>query len=84
MTRSRKVSVSLPEALLEYADSYRENHGLSSRSEVLVRAVKALHEAELAQGYKKLTAEYREQREPLLNTIGAEGLPSDETNWRCF
>ncbi len=74
MTRSRKVSVSLPEELLEYADSYRESHGLASRSEVLAQALKTLRETELAQGYRELAAEYREHHEPL------EWLePSDET-----
>lgn len=82
MVQSHKVSISLPEELLKYADSYRKNHGLASRSEVLAQALKMLREAELAQGYKDLAAEYREQHEPLLSTIGAEGLePSDETNW---
>lgn len=77
-----KVSISLPEELLEYAESYRQSHGLSSRSEVLVRALKTLREAELAEGYRGLAAEYRAHRDQLADAIGAEGLePSDETTW---
>jgi len=82
MGQSQKVSVSLPEELLEYAESYRRHHGLPSRSEVLVRALRALREAELAQGYGDLAAEYRVRRDPLADALGAEGLePSDETSW---
>lgn len=82
MVQSRRVSISLPEELLEYAETYRQTHDLAGRSEVLVRALKTLREAELAQGYKELAAEYRERRDSLLDTGGAEGLePSDETNW---
>lgn len=48
MTQGLKVSISLPEEPPEYAKSYRQSHGLSSRSEVLVRALGTLREAELA------------------------------------
>lgn len=82
MVQSHKVSVSLPEELLEYAESYRQMHGLSSRSEVLARALKTLREAELAEGYRELSTEYKTRRDPLVEAIGAEGLePSDETTW---
>ena len=82
MTQSQKVSVSLPNELLAYAEAYRKSHGLSSRSEVLVRALKTLREAELAEGYRALAAEYKERPDPLADAIGAEGLePSDETTW---
>lgn len=82
MTQSQKVSVSLPNELLAYAEAYRRSHGLSSRSEVLVRALKTLREAELAEGYRALAAEYKERPDPLADAIGAEELePSDETTW---
>lgn len=81
-TQSRKVSISLSQELLEYAESYRESHGLSSRSEVLVRALQTLREVELAEGYRELSAEYKTRRDPLVDAIGADGLePSDETSW---
>ena len=81
-TQSQRVSISLSEELLEYADTYRQTHGLSSRGEVLVRALKALREVELAEGYRELSAEYKTYRDPLVEAIGAEGLePSDDINW---
>ena len=81
MTQNR-ITVSLPEALLEYADTYRQTDKLSSRSEVLAHALKTLREVELAQGYRELSAEYKTYRDPLVEAIGAEGLePSDDINW---
>ena len=80
--RRRKISVSLPEVLLEYADTYRQTHKLSSRSEVLAHALKTLCEVELAEGYRELSAEYKTHRDPLVEAGGAEGLePSDDMNW---
>jgi antitoxin ParD1/3/4 len=82
MAQSLKVSISLPEELLAYAECYRQTHGLSSRSEVLAQALRVLREAELAEGYRELAVEYRERRDPLVDALGAEGLePSDETTW---
>ena len=82
MIQSQKVSISLPDDLLTYTEHYRQTHGLSSRSEVVVRALKTLREAELAEGYRALAAEYKERPDPLADAIGAEGLePSDETTW---
>jgi len=56
---TQKVTVSLPEDALHYADSYKKAHGMN-RSEVLVLALKALRERELAEGYKALAAEQAE------------------------
>ena len=80
--KQQKVSVSLSEALLEYADIYRQAHRLSSRSEVLAHALETLREVELAEGYRELSAEYKTHRDPLVEAGGAEGLePSDDVNW---
>ncbi len=82
MIRNQKVSISLPDDLLAYAERYRQSHGLSSRSEVLVQALRVLREAELAEGYRALAADYQARHDPLVDALGAEGLePSDETNW---
>lgn len=82
MTQSHKVSVSLSGDLLAYAESYRQTHGFSSRSEVLAHALRMLREAELAEGYRGLAAEYKARHDPLVDAIGAEGLePGDETSW---
>ena len=81
---NRKVNVSLPADLLAYAETYRQAQGLASLGDVLVRALGALREAELAEGYWALAAEYAARPDPLAEAIGigSEGLePSDETSW---
>ncbi|MBB6029316.1 ribbon-helix-helix domain-containing protein [Oceanithermus desulfurans] len=61
--RSAKISVSLPEEWLRYVEEYRERHGLTSRSEVLVLALRALREAELAEGYRQMARDYAQADE---------------------
>jgi Arc/MetJ-type ribon-helix-helix transcriptional regulator len=79
---TEKVSVSLPEDLVRYAEQYRKSHRMSSRSEVLAEAVRALRERELAHGYRELADEYRDRVDTLLDAGVAEGLePSSEENW---
>lgn len=81
MPQNRKVSLSLPPDLLAYADTYRQAHGLSSRNEVFVLALQVLRNAELAEGYRAMAADYAIHPD-LLAEGGVEGLePSDETTW---
>ena len=81
-TTNQKISVSLSQDLLQYAETYRKTHGLSSRSEVIALAVKALRERELVEGYKALAEEYRHKPDPLTNAGVADGLePSTEETW---
>ncbi len=54
MNKNRKLTVSLPENVINYADRYRLEHDLPSRSEVLVLALNRLREQELAKGYKAM------------------------------
>lgn len=74
-TSNQKVTVSLPQDALHYADSYKEAHGMN-RSEVLVLALKALRERELAEGYKALAAE---QADELTDSSVREVL--EHTEW---
>ncbi len=53
MENARKISVSLPTEWLRYTEIYRKTHGLSSRSEVIVRAMEALRERELAEATER-------------------------------
>jgi Arc/MetJ-type ribon-helix-helix transcriptional regulator len=79
---TEKVSVSIPEDLLRYAEQYGKARRLSSRSEVLAEAIRALRERELANGYRELAEEYKMAADPLLDAGVAEGLdPSDEESW---
>jgi metal-responsive CopG/Arc/MetJ family transcriptional regulator len=82
MENARKISVSLPTEWLRYTEIYRKTHGLSSRSEVIVRAMEALRERELAEGYRALAEEYAKHPDALLDAGVAEGLaPSSEETW---
>ncbi len=57
-----KLSVSIPAELLSFIERYRQEHGLSSRSEVISRGLEKLREAELARAYQEHAAEW--QRDP--------------------
>lgn len=82
MPENRKTSVCLPANLLAYAEAYRQTHALATLGDVLVRALGALGEAELAEGYRTLAAEYAVRPDPLAEGVESEGLePSDETSW---
>jgi Arc/MetJ-type ribon-helix-helix transcriptional regulator len=79
---TEKLSVSLPQDLVRYADKYRKSHLMSSRSEVLAEAVRALRERELAQGYRELAEEHARSVDPMLDAGVADGLePSIGENW---
>ncbi len=54
MTTNRKLTISLPEEIISYADRYKVTHDIASRSEVLLIALKRLREQELADGYKAM------------------------------
>jgi Arc/MetJ-type ribon-helix-helix transcriptional regulator len=47
-----KLSVSLPEEVVVYLDSYAHREGFDSRSAVLQQAVRLLQETELVEAYK--------------------------------
>lgn len=65
---NQKVTVSLPADALTYADTYRESHGLSTRSEVLTLALKLLRERELLEGYRALAKEMAQHPDPLVDS----------------
>ena len=53
-----KVSVSLPEADLEFLDAYTKKSGLESRSAALQKAVRLLRTSELTQAYAAAWEEF--------------------------
>jgi Arc/MetJ-type ribon-helix-helix transcriptional regulator len=53
-----KVSVSLPDADVEYLDSYARSQGLDSRSAALQKAVRLLRASELGAAYEAAWAEW--------------------------
>lgn len=76
--KARRVTLTLPAALVLYLDEYRQTHGLASRSEAVAHAVRARREKEQAEGY----AEYARSGEftDLENGDGLEVGNGDE--WR--
>ncbi len=60
-----KISVSarLDETLVNYLDSYRQNHGVKNRSEALEQAIRALRERNLEQEYEAATKEWNDSGE---------------------
>jgi len=58
--KSAKISISLTPEWLRFAEEYRKKHHLSSRSEVIVLALKKLREAEMAEGFRQMARDYEE------------------------
>jgi Arc/MetJ-type ribon-helix-helix transcriptional regulator len=61
-----KLSVSLPDADVEYLDAYAETQGLSSRSAALQKAVRLLRASELGAAYEEAWTEWAENEESTL------------------
>lgn len=71
--------MNLPNHLIRYAEEYKRQHGIPSRSEVVVRALRALREAELIESYKQHALE---APDPSLQVGIYDGLqPSNEDDW---
>jgi metal-responsive CopG/Arc/MetJ family transcriptional regulator len=74
-TSAARLSISIPSRLLDFADQYREEHTLESRSEVFTRALELLREQELRAAYRAASEEWDGSEDAKLweNTI-ADGL----------
>ena len=70
-----KVSVSLPEADLQFLDRYAEDAGLDSRSAVVQRAIRMLRTSELGEAYAAAWEEWAASEDAQLweTTVG-DGL----------
>lgn len=70
-----KVSVSLPDADVEYLDAYARSQGLDSRSAALHKAVRLLRASELGGAYEQAWAEWAEGDDgELWESAAADGL----------
>jgi Arc/MetJ-type ribon-helix-helix transcriptional regulator len=70
-----KVSVSLPDADVEYLDSYVQAQGLDSRSAAVQKAVRLLRASELGAAYEDAWTEWGESEDPeLWETATADGV----------
>jgi Arc/MetJ-type ribon-helix-helix transcriptional regulator len=58
-----KISVSLPDADIEFIDRYAECHDVKTRSSVLHKAVKLLQEDDLGDAYEEAFIEWEESGE---------------------
>lgn len=81
-SNNKKISVSLTDELLAYAESYQQQYKLKSRSEVISEAIRALRERELIVDYKAMAQDLRQLSDLYIDSDIAEGLePSTEENW---
>ena len=70
-----KVSVSLPDADVEYLDAYAQTQGLDSRSAAVQKAVRLLRASELGAAYEDAWTEWVESDDgELWDAATADGL----------
>lgn len=70
-----KVSVSLPDADVEYLDAYAQTQGLDSRSAALQKAVRLLRASELGAAYEEAWTDWAESGDgELWDAAAADGL----------
>lgn len=70
-----KLSVSLPEADVEFVDRLAEEGGFSSRSAVLQRAVRVLRDLQLAGAYEEAWQEWDDSQDgKLWENVTADGI----------
>jgi len=69
------ISISIPTALLEFADRWAEHHGAESRSAVIVAALKTLRDSELVAEYESAIRELSEDDDAALwDRTASDGL----------
>lgn len=70
-----KVSVSLPDADVEFLDAYAQSQGLDSRSAALQKAVRLLRASELGAAYEGAWTDWVESEDAgLWEAATADGL----------
>jgi metal-responsive CopG/Arc/MetJ family transcriptional regulator len=74
MNGKQKVTISLPLDVLSYADRYKTEHGIATRSEVLAIALRLLRERELVAGYRAMAEEQAKDDDPWLDSDLGETL----------
>ena len=73
-----KLSVSLPDADVEFLDAYASEQGIASRSAVLHKAVRLLRGAELGAAYEDAFADWENHGEAeAWDVAAADGLGTD-------
>jgi Arc/MetJ-type ribon-helix-helix transcriptional regulator len=82
LNNKEKISITLPSELLKYAESYQQEHGFASRSDVLAEGLRALRRLELIESYRQAAEYARTHPDPLEEIDAIDGLePSDGNEW---
>jgi Arc/MetJ-type ribon-helix-helix transcriptional regulator len=69
-----KLSVSLPDADVEFIDQYGEEHAVESRSGVVQRAVSLLRASELGEDYEAAWSEWSTSDADLWSSTDDDGV----------
>jgi Arc/MetJ-type ribon-helix-helix transcriptional regulator len=78
---TQSVNVRLPEETVRYLEAYRQAHGIATRTEVILEAVRALRNKELIEGYIVMSQDLLLVPD-LLHSPLRDGLePSTEETW---
>lgn len=81
MTRSMKISVSLPLERVDFVDRYAEQDGSRTRSSTIAEAVALLEERELESAYAAAYDEWKDSEDQTLwETTSADGLAAEEAD----
>jgi len=71
---AEKISVSLPAEAISFIESYRQDHAIKSRSQVIELALRSLRERELEVAYREASSD----ADPAWDNANTDGL-QDET-----
>lgn len=69
----QKLSVSVPEGLVRFVDDYRREHGISTKSQVVTRALELLRASDLEQAYARAAHELDRD----WDVVASDGLEPD-------
>ena len=72
-----KVSISLPEDVVEFLDAYAQSQGIESRSAVVHKAVRLLRVSDLGEAYEEAFSSWDDDGEAAAwDAVAADGLES--------
>lgn len=69
-----KLSVTVPSSLATFVETYKAEHDVATKSEVVERALRLLREQDLEQAYAAAAQEV----DPAWDATVADGLPDDD------
>lgn len=72
--QAQKISISIPQPLCEFVETYQDEHHCKSRSEVISKALKLLQQVQLEAYYREANSEI----DPAFEITTADGLTDDE------